>query len=85
MSHTLQDLDTVTIQVLVDNELDPISKSQNPAVVDATSFRLRELPAGERGPATMEMRMEDICCGVSQAVSLCVGAGRDVDAGYAES
>jgi 7,8-dihydropterin-6-yl-methyl-4-(beta-D-ribofuranosyl)aminobenzene 5'-phosphate synthase len=61
---TLQDIDTVTIQVIVDNELDPISKSQNPAVVDVSSFRLSELPPGSRGPAAMEMRMEDICCGV---------------------
>ncbi|KAF2448847.1 Metallo-hydrolase/oxidoreductase [Karstenula rhodostoma CBS 690.94] len=73
MSYTLQDVDTVTIQVLVDNELDPISKSQNPAVVDATAFRLRELPAGERGPAAMEMRMEDICCG-AHGLSLLITA-----------
>lgn len=60
----LQEVDTIEIQVLVDNELDPITKSQNPAVVDATSFRLNELPPGTRGPAAMEMRMDNICCGV---------------------
>ncbi|KAK7189838.1 metallo-beta-lactamase superfamily protein [Paraphaeosphaeria sporulosa] len=71
--HALKEIDSVTIQVLVDNELDPITKSQNPAVVDATSFRLRELPAGERGPAAMEMRMEDICCG-AHGLSLLITA-----------
>lgn len=63
MTIQLQEVDTIDIQVLVDNELDPISKSSNPSVVDTTSFRLTPLPAESRGPAAMELRMDNICCG----------------------
>lgn len=60
----LQEVDKISIQVLVDNELDPISKSTNPLVTDATSFRLVPLPPGSRGPVpAMELRMDQICCG----------------------
>lgn len=70
----LLELDKLTIQVLVDNELDPISKSTNPAVTDATSFRLVPLPPGSRGPVpAMELRMDQICCG-AHGLSLLITA-----------
>lgn len=73
MAIHLQELDRIDIQVLVDNELDPISKSPNPAVTDTTSFRLTPLPPDSRGPAAVELRMDQICCG-AHGLSLMITA-----------
>lgn len=71
---SLQELDSISIQVLVDNELDPITKSTNPSVIDSTSFRLVPLPPGSRGPVpVMELRMDQICCG-AHGLSLLITA-----------
>ncbi|BCS17489.1 MBL fold metallo-hydrolase [Aspergillus puulaauensis] len=62
----LTEIDNLEIHVLVNDELDPITPSMNPAVKVASQFMgipLSPLPAGtQRDGATMEMRMDNICC-----------------------
>lgn len=62
----LTEIDNLEIHVLVNDELDPIAPSMNPAVKVASQFMgipLSPLPAGtQRDGATMEMRMDNICC-----------------------
>ncbi|RAH65359.1 MBL fold metallo-hydrolase [Aspergillus aculeatinus CBS 121060] len=62
----LTEIDQLEIHVIVNDELDPISPSQNPAVQVSSRFMgipLSPLPPGtERGDARMEMRMDNICC-----------------------
>lgn len=66
-SHGLVEVDSIEITVIVDNEVDPISPSNNPAVQYPGLLRgqpLDPLPAGhDRGDAKAEMKMENICCG----------------------
>lgn len=63
----LRTLDSLEILVIVDNEVDPITASYNPAVLQTGG--LKELgmnspfPAPGRGEGAKELRMESICCG----------------------
>lgn len=61
----LTEIDSLEIQVIVNDELDPISPSPNPAVQVASRFMgipLSPLPSdAQRGTAKMEMRMDNIC------------------------
>lgn len=65
--HSLVAIDSIEIQVIIDNEVDPISPSNNPAVQYTGLFQgqpLEPLPPGhERGDAEAEIKMENICCG----------------------
>lgn len=63
MAPNLVELDSLEILVIVDNELDPISASQNPAVEQTGGLRT----VGLRGqklsnPDRHELAMENICC-----------------------
>ncbi|CAG7997816.1 unnamed protein product [Penicillium salamii] len=62
----LTEINHLEIHVIVNDELDPISPSPNPAVQVASRFMgipLSPLDSGtERGGAEMEMRMDNICC-----------------------
>ena len=64
----LVELDSLEILVIVDNELDPISQSPNPAVYQSGGLREigingKVLSSNERGGAPRELRMDGICCG----------------------
>lgn len=65
-SHGLVEVDSIEIKVIVDNEVDPISPSGNPAVQYAGLMQgqpLDPLPPGDdRGGAQAELKMENICC-----------------------
>ena len=67
MGHNLVELDSIEITVIIDNELDPISPSNNPAVAYKGLFQgvgMSPVPAGQdRGGAVGEFRMDSICCG----------------------
>lgn len=73
----LTEIDQLEIHVIVNDELDPISPSQNPAVQVSSRFMgipLSPLPPGtERGDARMEMRMDNICCAAHGISLLLVG------------
>ncbi|GLA70810.1 hypothetical protein AtubIFM55763_000984 [Aspergillus tubingensis] len=62
----LTEIEELEIHVIVNDELDPISPSPNPAVKAASRFMgipLTPLKSGtQRGGATMEMRMDNSCC-----------------------
>lgn len=62
----LNEVDSLEIHCIVNDELDPITPSMNPAVEVASRFMgipLSPLPSGtQRDGATMEMRMDNICC-----------------------
>lgn len=62
----LVEVDSIEIRVLVDNEIDPISPSGNPAVHQPAYMQgisLTPLPSHDRGNASAEIRMGNICCG----------------------
>ncbi|KAJ0117515.1 metallo-beta-lactamase superfamily protein [Diaporthe amygdali] len=76
-SHGLLEVDYIEIKVIVDNEVDPISPSNNPAV-QYTGFlqgvSLDRLPSGDdRGGAVAELKMGNICCG-AHGLSLMITA-----------
>ncbi|OJJ48590.1 hypothetical protein ASPZODRAFT_150786 [Penicilliopsis zonata CBS 506.65] len=62
----LTEIDSIEIHCLVNDELDPITPSMNPAVKVASQFMGIPLsplaPGTQRDGATMEMRMDNICC-----------------------
>lgn len=64
----LVEVDSIEIKVIIDNEVDPISPSNNPAVQHAGLLQglpLDPLPPFEghrRGDAAAELRMDNICC-----------------------
>lgn len=66
---TLVEIDALEIQIIVDNELDPLSQPA-PSTVQLAGGSMGlialttspSLPTGERGEAVKELRMEDICC-----------------------
>ena len=66
ISTMLTEIDQLEVHVIVNDELDPISPSPNPAVQVASRFMgipLSPLDSNtERGGAQMEMRMDNICC-----------------------
>lgn len=76
-SHGLVEVDSIEIKVIVDNEVDPISPSNNPAVQYTGLFQgqpLDPLPPGhDRGDAKAEIKMENICCG-AHGLSLMITA-----------
>ncbi|KAF3763434.1 metallo-beta-lactamase superfamily protein [Cryphonectria parasitica EP155] len=78
-SQGLVEVDSIEIKVIVDNEVDPISPSNNPAVQYAGLMQglpLDSLPAGDsRGGAKGEVRMGSICCG-AHGLSLMITAKR---------
>jgi hypothetical protein len=63
----LQEIDSVEITVIIDNEVDPLSVYTNEGL--EVSGRLQDIamtskfPAPNRGEAKAEMRMEQLCCG----------------------
>jgi 7,8-dihydropterin-6-yl-methyl-4-(beta-D-ribofuranosyl)aminobenzene 5'-phosphate synthase len=66
MASTLTEIDSLEIQVIVDNELDPISKYIEPvtaygnlAHIGLASPKISD----ERGSDIHELKMENICCG----------------------
>lgn len=71
----LAEIDTLDIHVIVNDELDPISPSPNAAVKVASRFMGIPLSplSSERGGATMEMRMDNICCAAHGISLLLVG------------
>lgn len=82
MALDLAEVDKIEITVLVDNELDPITPSLNPAVQYAGQMRglnLSPIPKTEtggpqnRGDAALEMRMDGICC-AAHGLSLLITA-----------
>ena len=60
------EIDSLEVTVIVDNELDPMSPSPNPAVITPPPMRgipLTPLEGGQqRGESTLELRMDSICC-----------------------
>jgi 7,8-dihydropterin-6-yl-methyl-4-(beta-D-ribofuranosyl)aminobenzene 5'-phosphate synthase len=61
----LIELDSIEIIVIVDNELDPISPSPNPAVQQGGTLRdvgMNGPALTDRGGAARELRMDHICC-----------------------
>lgn len=67
-SHGLVEVDSIEIKVLVDNEVDPITPSNNPAVEYRGLMQgvpLDPLPSDghHRGGAQAELSMSNICCG----------------------
>lgn len=66
-SHGLVEVDSIEIKVLVDNEVDPITPSNNPAVQYRGLMQgvpLDPLPIDDsRGGAQAELSMSNICCG----------------------
>lgn len=63
----LVELDKLEILVIVDNELDPLSRCPNPAVqqsggVRDMAMRDENLTSDVRGPGVHEFRMDNICC-----------------------
>ena len=96
MAVDLVELDSVEILVIIDNELDPISASPNPAVSQTGSLKeiaLRgpSLSKDEAGNAARELRMDNICCsahGLSLMITGIAGDERRTilfDAGPEES
>jgi hypothetical protein len=63
----LVELDALEILVIVDNEVDPISTYQNPAIQatgNVVHIAMRsQAEIHDRGDATKELRMDNICCG----------------------
>jgi len=76
--HELQELDSLTIYVIVDNELDPISPPTTTTVKQSGNIldiAIRSAPLGpeSRGGAIREIRMDEICCGAHGLSLLIVG------------
>lgn len=67
MALKLAEVDSIEITVIVDNEIDPISPSNNPDVRYNglfTGVPMTPIPEGQdRGGARVEFRMDSICCG----------------------
>lgn len=78
-SRGLVEVDSIEIKVIVDNEVDPISPSNNPAVQYTGLLQgipLDPIPEGEdRGGAELEVKMSNICCG-AHGLSLMITARR---------
>lgn len=76
-SHGLVQVDSIEITVIVDNEVDPISPSNNPAVQYAGLMQGVPLtvldPDTPRGGAQAELRMQSICRGAHGLSLLIVG------------
>ncbi|KAJ4420906.1 hypothetical protein N0V82_004086 [Gnomoniopsis sp. IMI 355080] len=79
-SYGLVEVDSIEITVLVDNEVDPITPSNNPAVQYSGLMQGVPLdplpPDGSRGDAQAELKMSNICCG-AHGLSLMITATKD--------
>jgi 7,8-dihydropterin-6-yl-methyl-4-(beta-D-ribofuranosyl)aminobenzene 5'-phosphate synthase len=82
-SQSLLELDSLTIQVIVDNELDPISPSPNPQVTQSGGIFTIGMTGPDishqahRGGAGVELRMDNICCGAHGLSLLITGRRGD--------
>lgn len=80
---SLTEVDSIEITVVVDNEVDPISPSNNPAVKCIGPFQglaIAPVPSPEsRGGATVELRMDKICCGAHGLSLLIVTSLQSID------
>lgn len=78
-SHGLVEVDSIEIKVIIDNEVDPISPSNNAAVQYTGLFQgqpIDPLPEGHgRAGAEGELKMGNICCG-AHGLSLMITATR---------
>lgn len=67
MATTLIEIDALEIEVLVDNEVDPMSGYTNPGLEVTAGFLKAALesphPAPGRAEAQKELQMTDLCCG----------------------
>ncbi|KAI0131204.1 Metallo-hydrolase/oxidoreductase [Daldinia grandis] len=76
----LAEVDSLTIQAIINDEIDQISPSPHPAVKHPQSFLgapLRPLPADvQRGGAKLQMRMDTLCCG-AHGLSLLITVTKD--------
>ncbi|KAI0597879.1 Metallo-hydrolase/oxidoreductase [Biscogniauxia sp. FL1348] len=76
----LVEVDSLTIHVIVNDEIDQISPSPHPGVKHPQSFMgapLTSLPSGtQRGGSSKEMRMDTLCCG-AHGLSLLITATKD--------
>lgn len=73
------ELDALTIQVIVDNELDPISPSPNPAIAQSGGMQTIALSGPtppNRAGAVKELRMDHICCS-AHGLSLLITGTKD--------
>lgn len=68
-SYGLVEVDSLQVKVIVDNEIDPISPTNNPAVQYTGLMQgvplapLKDAASHDRGDAIAELRMDHICCG----------------------
>ncbi|KAI1780559.1 Metallo-hydrolase/oxidoreductase [Hypoxylon cercidicola] len=80
MTPKLEEVDSLTIHAIVNDEIDQISPSPHPAVKHPQSFMgapLKPLPAGtQRGGASLQMRMDSLCCG-AHGLSLLITVTKD--------
>lgn len=76
-AHGLVEVDSIEIKVIVDNEVDPISPANNPAVQYPGYMQgvpLDKLPSDDtRSGADAELKMGNICCG-AHGLSLMITA-----------
>lgn len=76
-AHGLVEVDSIEIKVIVDNEVDPISPANNPAVLYPGYMQgvpLDKLPSDDtRSGAVAELKMGNICCG-AHGLSLMITA-----------
>ena len=64
---SLDEIDSLEILVIVDNEVDPISSYQHPdlkvsGLLPDVALRA-PLPEGSRGGSKFEIRLDNVCCG----------------------
>ncbi|KAK6841292.1 hypothetical protein PG990_006697 [Apiospora arundinis] len=82
-SGVLVEVDSITIQVIVNDEIDQISPSPHPGVRHPQSFMgaplttLSSADITDRGGATREMRMDTLCCGAHGLSLLITAAKKD--------
>lgn len=75
----LVELDSLEILVIIDNELDPISASPNPAAEQTGGMRTIAAggpPLSDRAGAVKELRMDHICCS-AHGLSLMITGTKD--------
>jgi 7,8-dihydropterin-6-yl-methyl-4-(beta-D-ribofuranosyl)aminobenzene 5'-phosphate synthase len=76
---SLEEIDSLEILVIVDNEVDPISTYQHPDLKVGGQMPdiagRAPLPDGSRGGAKAELRLDNICCG-AHGLSLMIVRGK---------
>lgn len=76
---SILELDSLQIQVLIDNELDPISPSPNPSITQSGGMQtiaFRGPTPPDRMGAAKEIRMDNICCS-AHGLSLLITGTKD--------